>query len=897
MKKIYLVFTLSLCAFTALHAQNTHRQKADQYLQDKGEVCFVFNAKSEAQVQELSQILSYGHKPINRNSLEIEAYANPASFQKFLAYNLNYEVRISDNELQFDPHKSGDSPQAKAQANTAHAKMPAWDTTWDAYPTYSQYVAKMNYYATNYSSICSLENIGTTINGRALLVLKISDNPTIKEAEPEFFYTSSMHGDELAGYPIMIRMIDHLLTNYGTDPEVTDLVDNTEIFINPSANPDGTYGAVGSDIINSPTRSNANTQDLNRNYPDNIHANRLHYSSVGGVYENETTAFINYEASKNFVLSANFHGGTELMNYPNDNTTAQHADHDYYEYICVEYATHAQNDSDAYGDFTYMTVDEDAPTYVSPGVTNGATWYIVYGGRQDYMNYFRHSKEVTVELSDQKYLAAAQLPNHWEFNKQALLDYIKQANYGFQGTVNDASGNPVQAKIHISAHDTKNSWVTSSATLGDYYRLIKGGTYSVTYSAPGYISQTVNVTVVDNTKTIQNISLVAITPEPVLSGSFSASICAGNSMTFTATGSGTINWYENIDDNTPVASGTNFTTPTLNASANYYVEDLISNPNVGDSRTNSGGGLLGGSDRYLVFSTSSSVLLKQVSINANQAGEMEVQLQDAAGNMLDTRLILIENPGIQQIDLNFIVPIASNYRLTAVELSSGLNLYRNNTGVSYPYTAGEVSITDSSAGTGFYYFFYDWQIEAYKSSRLAIDITVNPNPIANFSFVVNPLNTGEVDFTNSSVDAATYGWDFGDTTGTSSASDPSYTFASSGTYNVELTSSNPLCGNDIIIVPVTVTVSTLGLEDHLLADISIYPNPFQSSIHINLPNTIKELRLSVFDIRGRRIISTVQQSAGNRVTLSNLDQLSKGSYILQITDLTNGGSITRKLLK
>jgi len=49
-------------------------------------------------------------------------------------------------------------------------------------------------------------------------------------------YTSSMHGDELTGYVLMLRLIDSLLSTYGTNPRVTNLVNNFEIWINPLAN-------------------------------------------------------------------------------------------------------------------------------------------------------------------------------------------------------------------------------------------------------------------------------------------------------------------------------------------------------------------------------------------------------------------------------------------------------------------------------------------------------------------------------------------------------------------------------------------------------------------------------------------------------------------------------------
>ena len=339
MKKVtYLSFAL-LIVCNSIFAQNSNRQKAETYLQSKGEVCFVFTAKNEEQLKEMSTFLSIGHR-VNRKTLEIEAYANPFTFKKFLSYGLPYKVNINDNE--FTPIYS-----SNGAAN--------WDVTWDAYPTYSEYTAKMQYYAATYPNLCSLQSIGTTQNGRDLWVLKISDNVNTNEPEPEFFYTSTMHGDELAGFPLMIRLIDYLLTNYGSDAEVSDLVNSTEIYINPNANPDGSYRAAGNNVISNPIRANASNQDLNRNYPDN--AAGLHYDSVGGVYENETLAFLAFEKSKNIVLSANFHGGTEVVNYPNDNTTTKHPDHDYYEYISNEYAVNAQNNSPS----GYMTVDYDFP--------------------------------------------------------------------------------------------------------------------------------------------------------------------------------------------------------------------------------------------------------------------------------------------------------------------------------------------------------------------------------------------------------------------------------------------------------------------------------------------------------------------------------------------------------
>ena len=70
-----------------------------------------------------------------------------------------------------------------------------------------------------------------------------------------------MHGNELTGYVLMLRLIDDLLNGY-SNGLYQDVINEIDIWINPLANPDGAY-ATGDQSVSGATRNNANWVDLN----------------------------------------------------------------------------------------------------------------------------------------------------------------------------------------------------------------------------------------------------------------------------------------------------------------------------------------------------------------------------------------------------------------------------------------------------------------------------------------------------------------------------------------------------------------------------------------------------------------------------------------------------------
>lgn len=412
----------------------------------------------------------------------IFAYANGDELKRF--EKLGYKYLLL-------PHPSTLNTKVITMATTIEEM-----ANWDRYPTYGVYRAMMKKFEHDYPSICKLDSIGTTTNGHKLYVVKISNNVAIEEPEFEVFYTSTIHGDETTGYILMLRLINYLLSGYATDTQITSMLNSMAIYINPEANPDGTYMG-GDNTVSGAIRYNANYVDINRNFPDprvGEHPN--------GAWTPETQIMMNFASLKHFTVSANFHGGAEVVNYPWDAWTSSskiHPDNNWFINFSKTYADSVQ----ANGPVDYFT------DVNNNGITNGGDWYVVAGGRQDYMNWWHHCKEVTIELSMAKTPSSNLLPNFWNYNRAALLGYIESATKGFNGIITNTSGNPVKAKVFISGHDADSSYVYSSQTTGFYARPIEPGTWQVTYSASGYISQTQNIVIDDwNSSVVRNITLI-----------------------------------------------------------------------------------------------------------------------------------------------------------------------------------------------------------------------------------------------------------------------------------------------------------------------------------------------------------------------------------------------------
>ena len=109
-------------------------------------------------------------------------------------------------------------------------------------------------------------------------------------------------------------------------------------------------------------------------------------------------------------------------------------------------------------------------------------------------------------------------------------------------------------------------------------------------------------------------------------------------------------------------------------------------------------------NRYLIFNCTTPTKLKSVLISASAAGQILIELQDSAGNMLESKVVRLTASGSQDIALDFFLPTANGLRIVSREISS-TNLTVATSGITYPMTNGTVSITGNS-GTGTFFQFF-----------------------------------------------------------------------------------------------------------------------------------------------------------------------------------------------
>ena len=390
---------------------------------------------------------------------------------------------------------------SRRNVNTFDAKL-NFDDEWNDYHDHKQLEALLQALTQAYPKLVRPYAIGRSVRGRTIWAIEVSSQNGDAAHKPEVKYVANIHGDEVVGRELCLRFIHELAHAYTHDQDerITRLVDNTRIHIVPTANPDG---------FEMGRRHNAHFKDLNRDFDDPLKQRIL--STLG--HQPEVQALMTWSANHDFVLSAVFHGGATVANYPMDcapnyrsGTYAAAPDDALFRHLASVYASH--NDD--------MHNSKEFPG----GITNGNHWYCLIGGSQDWNYLYTSDMELTLEVSDIKWPHASTLGSYWASNYEAMVAYLEQAHTGVRGSVLDSqTGSPLQADITFISRNNdqkieiKHSF--SNADSGFFHRILIPGIYDVVVSKDGYQDQKMTGLRVDSSvpyKSIKNI-VVAMHPK------------------------------------------------------------------------------------------------------------------------------------------------------------------------------------------------------------------------------------------------------------------------------------------------------------------------------------------------------------------------------------------------
>lgn len=328
MKHLF-TFVFALLIITSAYSQNYKRVKI--YLNNQSEI-----------IQLKKAGLEFDHFVLGKDK-SVDCFISDDEFLKLQSTAFRFEVIIDNWFKHFEnlPKLSEDEKTNILSKSASTYNVTGLDYgSMGGYYTLDEVYDRLDKMYDLYPNIITQKfSIGQTIEGRQVYAAKISDNPDLDEDEPQVFYNALIHAREPAAMMTVMYYMFYLLENYGTDPEVTYLVNNREIYFVPVVNPDGyEYNRLTNPSGGGMWRKNKRDNnsdgifkttddgvDLNRNFGyewgyDDVGSSpvpgSVTYRGTGPFSEPETQAIRDFCNSKNFRTTLNYHTYSDLLLYP-----------------------------------------------------------------------------------------------------------------------------------------------------------------------------------------------------------------------------------------------------------------------------------------------------------------------------------------------------------------------------------------------------------------------------------------------------------------------------------------------------------------------------------------------------------------------------------------------------
>lgn len=401
------------------------------------------------------------------------------------------------------------------------------------YRSYAQLVNELNQLQTQYPALMSLSSIGTGWGhsyaqqllpayldfDHQIWAVKLSANVQVSEDEPAFYFVGEHHAREPLSTEVCMGIINHLLQNYGTDPQVTGILDSSEIWVVPLLNPDG-HRVV---ISETDTWWRKNIRDNNANQS-------FDHESMGtgadGVDLNRNYGYYwGYTSATDYQPSATYHG-PNAFSEPETQALRDFLQgkrwlagigyHTYGEYVLYPYGYVNEIEAPDRAELSALANDIAA---VLPGLYGGnydpgPSWglYPVSGSLDDWAYASTGAFAYTIEMAQQFIPSASQVAQIVPQQVQGALTLLQRKDRKIlRGHITDMmTGQPLVATVTVDGLDGGPIYrtpISSDSLFGAYYYLLPAGSHTVRYQRTGYEAQTLSVNIGTAAPTIQDLAL------------------------------------------------------------------------------------------------------------------------------------------------------------------------------------------------------------------------------------------------------------------------------------------------------------------------------------------------------------------------------------------------------
>lgn len=487
---VIVVFFLLISSFTtALHyTHGFNLQKNEVHTFTTQDTSYrIFFQSSE--IESLTSFLSSQGFDILWNTKtndSIEVIVNSYQYNRLDTQGLAFTILETSRpfrEIQKEQIKEHDfSPSGYPDLNEIYAEMYA---TQNNYPTISKVVDLTEKY-----------NVEPTYENRHIYAMKISSNVAQDLNKPTALLVSCQHAREIVTPVIALYAIEQFTSNYGTDPVITSLVNDYEIWIAPVWNPDG-YEYVFN--VNNMWRKNrqyfpesgAFGVDLNRNYDfgwygacaGSTNPFSETYKGPSPSSEFETKTMVAFTQDRHFAKALDYHSYGKEVLYGYHPSCHSHPFNIFLKNEAIAQAYAAGYNGNA------RTPSADGEHY---------QWQLAYNGT--------YANLIETHTSFQPTYASAYAEAVQVF--PSIL-WVLQRPISLSGNVYDAyTGEPLVATITISDIVFENNEeFKSEPSFGRYHLFLPPGEYSIQFFVEGYLTQNHSVVVTLDSAEVFDVAL------------------------------------------------------------------------------------------------------------------------------------------------------------------------------------------------------------------------------------------------------------------------------------------------------------------------------------------------------------------------------------------------------